>query len=63
MPNDPQPALGDLIGKRLAELVHAGWLTPTAWQATVRHGPVSLTVIADYLERCWQAPPHAAPDA
>lgn len=60
MPHDPQPALGDLIGKRLQELVHAGWMTPQAWQSTVQNGPVTLGVITHYLDRCLQGPSHGS---
>jgi hypothetical protein len=56
MPHDTQPAFGDLIGKRLMELVRAGILTPQEWQTAVRNSAVSLGVITHYLERCLQGP-------
>jgi hypothetical protein len=58
MPNDTQPAFGDLIGKRLMELARAGWLTPQQWQSAVCSGPESMRVIVQYLDRCLTGPSH-----
>jgi hypothetical protein len=63
LPKHTQPAFGDLVGKRLQEMVQAGWLTRQEWHQAVRSGPVSLHVIVQYLARCLAAPDHGGPTA
>lgn len=50
------PALGELIGSKLYELLRAGQITYSIYQAAVCSGTVSLEVMRGYLDACYQLP-------
>lgn len=54
--SDPVPALGELIGVRLGQMVRAGWLTPDQYGLAVCSGHGAMAVVRRYLEHCWMTP-------
>lgn len=54
--NDSVPALGELIGCRLFEMLRAGHITSSIYQVAVSSGTVSLDVMRGYLDACYQLP-------
>ena len=62
MLQDMVPSFGELIGARLAEILHAGFITPSIYEAAVTSGPVALGVVAGYLDTCLDLPsPQSCP--
>lgn len=56
--NEAVPALGEIIGHRLYEMVRSGHITYSIYRSAISNGEIAIEVMRGYLDACFQLKSH-----